>query len=391
MYRVIFYCPDRHIVYDGRMPIERGVGGGVTSRVRMAAALAKLGHDVTAVVNCPRPEVIDKVRYVPLGHSAELTGDVLIANTSGGAYDLSPLENRVLDVGLRIVWVSGTDRPGGLETIGANFIYPKSNFLNEIVRDQWGMARVRRFVAYNGFDEDLFLAAEKDPPRRDHHRMVYFSHPSKGLATSLGVLRVLRRTDRRFHLDVFGGESLWGGVPTAPLSDEAVRDFGLVGQGELARELLASGYSLILQSRQEPFGMVVTESQRAGLVVLASPVGAYPELVQHGRNGFLVPGDPQSEETWAEAASLILELRDRPDEEQKIRETARQVPWSAGLMARVWTEHWDWWFGRREPTQGESCRVCGGAVLRTIDGTHCLECGVYQAHQPVPEAGLSDG
>jgi hypothetical protein len=120
-------------------------------------------------------------------------------------------------------------------------------------------------------------------------------------------------------------------------------------------------------------------------------VGAYPELVQHGRNGFLVPGDPQSEQTWAEAATLILELRDRPDEERKIRETARRVPWSAGVMARVWTEHWDWWFGRRAPNQGESCRVCGGSVLRAIDGTHCLECGHYQAHQPVPEAALSDG
>src|SRR4030067_41981 len=89
MYSVIFYCPDRHIVYDGRTPVERGVGGGITQRVRMARALAQMGHHVTAVVNCPRREVIDGVQYVPLGATAELRADVPIANTSGGASDLS--------------------------------------------------------------------------------------------------------------------------------------------------------------------------------------------------------------------------------------------------------------------------------------------------------------
>ncbi len=40
-YRVVIYCPDRHIVYDGRTPDEIGVGGGITARVRMARALAR--------------------------------------------------------------------------------------------------------------------------------------------------------------------------------------------------------------------------------------------------------------------------------------------------------------------------------------------------------------
>ncbi len=38
---------------------------------------------------------------------------------------------------------------------------------------------------------------------------------------------------------------------------------------------------------EEPFGMVVAESMAAGTPVLAMRRGAMPEVIDHGRNGFL--------------------------------------------------------------------------------------------------------
>jgi glycosyltransferase involved in cell wall biosynthesis len=271
----------------------------------------------------------------------------------------------------------GTAQPKGLGGLRVDFIYPESNFANRMVRDRWSLGGVKRFVAYAAVDEELFLEAEKDPPERDPYRMVYFSHPSKGLAAAKGVLRELRRVDPRFHLAVFGGEALWGGTPSPSDGETAVEEFGLVAQPALVRHLLGSSYSICLQSREEPFGMVVTESMRAGLVVLASPVGAYPELVQHGKNGFLLDGDPDSVETWKQASTLILQLDSRPEEAREIRKRARRVPWSTARMARVWTEHWDWWFGGGHAGQESGCEVCGGPRLRLSDGLHCLDCGNY--------------
>ena len=76
--RVVLYCPDRHLTYDGRTPDDVGVGGGVTARVRMARGLARLGHDVTQVVNCPRRETIDGVDYRPLDDPGQLQADVAV-------------------------------------------------------------------------------------------------------------------------------------------------------------------------------------------------------------------------------------------------------------------------------------------------------------------------
>ena len=56
--RVAIFCPDRHILYDGRTPDEVGVGGGITARVRMARALARRGHEVHMIVNCPQAAVL---------------------------------------------------------------------------------------------------------------------------------------------------------------------------------------------------------------------------------------------------------------------------------------------------------------------------------------------
>ena len=51
-FRIALICPDQHVVYDGHTPNTSGIGGGVTARVGLLAALARLGHAVTAVVNC---------------------------------------------------------------------------------------------------------------------------------------------------------------------------------------------------------------------------------------------------------------------------------------------------------------------------------------------------
>jgi len=378
-YRVLFYSPDTHIEYDGHLPYAKGVGGGITARIRMARALARAGHDVSMVVHCPRKTTIDGVLYIPLQKALELKGDVLILNTSGGPLDLSPVLDLPMEVGLTAVWTSGTPRPGGLDKVEYDFIYAKSNFLRRVARDEWGVEEDKIFVAYNGFEELDFKDAERGQKERHPHRLVYFSHPSKGLDTAIAITKLLRQSNPSFHLSIFGGNQLWGQEEELIEQEEGVEFRGLVGQQTLAEELLQCSYSLNLQARLEPFGMVITESMRAGCVVLASPVGAYEELVRHGEDGLLVPGDHSTPETRAAAAEHILKLSENPEALATIRQNARSVIWDTDTMVKVWEGHWAWWFGgKRSASERVSpCRRCGGEQLQLADGFHCVECGRY--------------
>lgn len=379
-YRVLFYCPDRHIQYDGRTPYRKGIGGGITSRIRMARALRRAGHQVQMIVNCQHKARIDGVEYIPLSEARRLEGDVLILNTSGGALDLSPLLELEVEVGLRAVWTSGTMKPSGLEQVGYDFIYAKSNFLRGLALESWGVPQGKVFVAYNGYEEADFARAERRKVERNPWRLVYFSHPSKGLETALDILDRLRAVDRRFHLCVYGGRQLWGQEEQVPPSGAGVHYHGLIGQKELARSLMACTYSMNLQARLEPFGMVITESLRAGCVVLASPVGAYAELIRDGEDGLLIIGDHESEGARSRAAQLILELHRRPDTVAYLQRNGKRVIWDTDTMVRVWEGHWRWWFEHAPPADASAggCAACAGEQLWLADGYHCLRCGHYE-------------
>jgi glycosyltransferase involved in cell wall biosynthesis len=75
----------------------------------------------------------------------------------------------------------------------------------------------------------------------------------------------------------------------APLIDgEMVRYAGVVGGPDRARCLGGAKALLHLINFEEPFGLSVIEALACGTPVIAFPRGALPELIEHGRTGFLV-------------------------------------------------------------------------------------------------------
>src|SRR5260221_2355936 len=106
---IAFYCPVRHFLYDGSTPDRSGVGGGLTVRIRIAAALAGRGHRVSVVCNCAREITHDGVLYRPLDTVSRIQTDVLVMHSSGGQIDLAPLIPIPIEARARIFLLSGLD------------------------------------------------------------------------------------------------------------------------------------------------------------------------------------------------------------------------------------------------------------------------------------------
>jgi glycosyltransferase involved in cell wall biosynthesis len=257
-------------------------------------------------------------------------------------------------------------------------------FIAGIARSSWGVPTSKLFVSYNVYEETAFNAPP--PHSRNPCRLVYFSHPSKGLESAIEVTNRLRLEDPRFHLVVYGSEELWGGTEEKPAAIDGVLRRGLVGQDRLAAELLQCTYSLQLQHREEPGALAITEALRAGCILLASPVGCYPEMITNGVNGFLIQGDHRRVETRRAAAETIAALHQHSPLREAIQRSAQDAPWSSDTMTATWEGHWDWWFdgGRREEGSAEPCSVCSGPTLSLADGLHCLDCSSYRARVPQP-------
>jgi len=379
--RVAIYCPDRHLQYDGATPDQQGIGGGITARIRLAAGLVRRGHEVTVTCNTPRVSVVDNVRYIPLADRCPIDTDILILHTTGDKQDLRPVRDLRVTTRLRIVLVDGTNAPRGLNDVGMNCLCACSNFIRQVAIREWQVPASNIFVSHHGVERDLFADDEPAPGGRDPFRIGYATHPSKGLDAAVAVLRILRREEPKFELHVFGGYALWG-QRDRQFREPGVAFHGLLGQRLLATRLMTCGCMLYLQSRPEPFGIAVAEALAAGAVPVISPVGAHPEIIESGRTGFLVEGDPRDSRTHRQAAEIIRALALDPEVSAPIRRAARSAPLDWNQVAATWEQYWTWLLtqrvGQDDLSTPERCAECGGRCLLLADGCHCHTCGAYR-------------
>jgi glycosyltransferase involved in cell wall biosynthesis len=165
-------------------------------------------------------------------------------------------------------------------------------------------------VIQNGVDLGRFRprARRTEPGRRIRCLAVSRLVERKGIDDLIRAFALLERG--RYELEIVGG-----GADEAALRALAA-DLGLDDlvrfTGPLDRVRTAACYRdadiFTLASWEEAFGNAFAEALASGLPVVGSNVGGIPELVEHGRNGVLVP--PRDPETLAAA---IRFLGDRPE------------------------------------------------------------------------------
>ena len=85
--------------------------------------------------------------------------------------------------------------------------------------------------------------------------------------------------------------------------DNKVRFLGSLSIGDIQAELTGSS-CLAMPSFQENAPLAIEEAMAAGVPVVGAKVGGIPEMVEHGRTGFLV--DPYNTNEIAQAILAVL-------------------------------------------------------------------------------------
>lgn len=106
---------------------------------------------------------------------------------------------------------------------------------------------------------------------------------------------------------------------------ESVRQFGVVSRRELA-SLMTNAHCLLLPSRFNSFGLVVAEAMACGLPVIVSDMVGARQLVEDGRNGFVVPVGSSDALAW-KMRWCILHREALEEMSIAARATAEQVSW----------------------------------------------------------------
>lgn len=141
--------------------------------------------------------------------------------------------------------------------------------------------------------------------------------PWKGQDTAIEALRLLCEQGIDAHLLLIGSAkfvarstrfdnrayvaSLRERIAGAGLEDRV----SWLGERQDVAELVRALDVLLLPSWEEPFGRALIEAMALGVPVVATDVGGPAEIVEDGREGFLVP--PREPQAWARAIRCIAE------------------------------------------------------------------------------------
>jgi glycosyltransferase involved in cell wall biosynthesis len=148
------------------------------------------------------------------------------------------------------------------------------------------------------------------------------------LERSKGVLDLIHAVDR--YRSSLGNAKLilCGGGGAADEARELTRTLGLEDMisfpgwvhGEEKRRLLTSSDILVLPSHSEGMSNAVLEGMACGLAVLATRVGAIPDVVEDGRSGVLV----EARDVDALGQALVRLVQD-PEERARLGRGARET------------------------------------------------------------------
>ena len=155
--------------------------------------------------------------------------------------------------------------------------------------------------------------------------------PWKGQDTAIHALKMLRAEGIDAHLLLIGSPKFvaratrYDNEGYAASLRRLVADAGLedrvswMGEREDVAELVRALDILLLPSWEEPFGRALIEAMALGVPVIATDVGGPTEIIEDGREGYLLP--PREPRAWALA---INRLAEDPQLTQRMGRAGRQ-------------------------------------------------------------------
>jgi glycosyltransferase involved in cell wall biosynthesis len=191
------------------------------------------------------------------------------------------------------------------------------------VHEALGVPQERLRVVHNGIDTETFRPLEGVERRPNEILYVGNSEDrNKGARYLLEALDMLKE-EMDFHV-TFVDNVKW----RLKLAPRLVRDFGLSSRvhftGRVSTEELVSLYNqatlVVSPSLYEGFGLPAAEAMACARPVLATTGGAFPEVVDHGETGWLIP--PADSRALAEAIRMLL---DAPDLRERLGRAGREA------------------------------------------------------------------
>jgi glycosyltransferase involved in cell wall biosynthesis len=325
----------RILMIVGYLSEDPRSGGGDLISFRLAQALERMGHQIDyralLPLSTPPRDHPQMVRF----RSGSAVRDIIESlRERHKAYDLVHIQEGNKTVGaclgfsLRrkgVPMVLGYYAPEAYRiprslaeiaktfaTRRADLVFALSHYSRHNIASAYGVPLSKIEVTYGGVDSEFF--SESHESREPPHTLLFVGRldgpgRQKGLDTLLDAIPLISK-NQEVRLDVIGtgpGEVAFRRQTARLKINDRVRFFGFIPHVDLPK-YYKNASLLVLPSRRESFGLVLAEAMASSRPVVASRVGAIPEVVEDGVTGLLIPPDDPNA-----CAAAITSLLDNPD------------------------------------------------------------------------------
>lgn len=172
-------------------------------------------------------------------------------------------------------------------------------FISESERKNSPIKFKNNWIIYNGIDLKPF---KFNPKPRNHYVWVARVCKEKGIENAIkiaqktGIKLLMAGQIQHQHKPYFNEK-------VKPHLNSKIRFVGELNQKKLAKFYANAKACLYPIEWEEPFGLVMAESMACGTPVIAFKRGSVPELIKHGKTGFIV-------KTNSEAVEAVKKIED---------------------------------------------------------------------------------
>ena len=213
----------------------------------------------------------------------------------------------------------------------ADRIFTRSSNISSSLTEQYGVPESRVRCIYAGANTPL---PSLDPKDKDYRaRAILFvglDWQRKGGPQLVDAFRQVYEHFPDATLTIVGSQ--------VSIDHPGIKVVGRVSVGDLNR-YYQNATIFCMPSRNEPFGVVFVEAMAYALPIVAARIGALPDMVTDGRNGYLVQAGDDG--ALAEALEKLLESEERRAQfgRQSWRLAQERYNWNAvGKALRKYTD-----------------------------------------------------
>jgi len=184
----------------------------------------------------------------------------------------------------------------------ATVVFTRSTDVQADLIKYYGIAAEKIECVYAGSNVDVKNAGEPNNNGYSNKRILFVGVDwlRKGGAELAAAFRTVLESHPDAHLTIAGSDTALD-VPNCTV-------LGQVSASELSRYYTEASI-FCLPTKREPFGIAFVEAMMHRLPIVGTRVGAVPDMVEDGVNGFLV--EPGHSDTLAQALCTLLDSPDK--------------------------------------------------------------------------------